>query len=192
MKDILVHSSDKLKLKGEYVFTVSKIETEEQKALNKKIEFAREKGVPFMHMVRDLNRLCRKKVYRIPNTITAGAKTMVANNFANSSPDNVMKIDFSALGTGNTAVTENDTTLDVESYRRKIASASNLNTVVNVSAFYGAVEVNGTFYEHAIFADASTTTDSGVMISRVLLNPNDGITKSTSETLTIDYTLTIS
>jgi len=133
-----------------------------------------------------------KRVYIQKNIIPTVGRTLIANNLTATNPDHSMLINYTALGTGTTAVSNNDTTLDTEVYRKATASRTNSNNIAYVTAFYTATECNGTYYEAGLFCDATGTADSGVLFSRVLLNAPNGISKSNTETLTIDYTITIS
>ncbi len=132
-----------------------------------------------------------EKVYRIKNTVATVAKTMIANNLADNSPDNVMLINYTALGTGTNAPAAGDTQLQTETYRRTTASYTNSANTAYITAFYTATECNGTYYEAALFSNATASANSGVLVSRVLLNSPTGITKSAVQTLTIDYSLQV-
>jgi len=128
-----------------------------------------------------------KRIYRYSNIIPTVGRTMIANNLTDTSPDNTLLVSHVALGTGVTAPANGDTTLETESFRNAVASRTNGNNVAYITGFYGATEVTGTFREAGIFSDGSGAADSGILLSRVAIN----ITKSNSETLTIDWTLTI-
>ena len=54
---------------------------------------------------------------------------MIANNLSNNSPTNTLYINYTALGTGSTAVANGDTTLDTETYRKATASSTNSNNI---------------------------------------------------------------
>lgn len=133
-----------------------------------------------------------ERFYRIPNTVATVAKTMIANNLADNSPDNVMLINYTALGTGTTAPAAGDTQLQTESYRKTTASYTNSTNTAYITAFYTAAECNGTYYEAGLFSNGTASANSGVLVSRVLLNSPTGIAKSATQTLTIDYQITIS
>ncbi len=133
-----------------------------------------------------------KRVYEHKNIIPTVGRTVLANNLAVSSADDDPFINYTALGTGDTAVANGDTTLVTETYRKTTASGTNANNIAYITAFYTAAEVNGTFKEAGLFINGTGSADSGQLFSRVLLNPASGIAKSVTETLTIDYILTIS
>jgi len=132
-----------------------------------------------------------KRTYIQENIIPTVGRTMIANNLTETSPDNTMRINYTALGTGSTAVANGDTTLDTEAYRKLTASQTNANNVAYCTAFYTATECNGTYYEAGLFSDGSASTDSGILFSRVLLNAPSGIAKTVTETLTVDYSIVI-
>lgn len=133
-----------------------------------------------------------KRQYKIKNLIPTVGRAVIANNLTASSPTYSPRINYTALGTGTASPANSDTTLATEVYRKATASATNSANVAYVTAFYTAVETTGTYKEAGLFIGATGTANSGALFSRVLLNAPSGITKSGTETLTIDYTLTIS
>jgi len=133
-----------------------------------------------------------KRVYEMDNIIPTCGRTLIANNLTDTSPDNTMRINYTALGTGTTAVDNAQTTLVTETYRKATASSTNASNVGYVTAFYTATECNGTYKEAGLFCDAVDTPDDGILFSRVLLNAPTGIAKTVTETMSLDYTLTLS
>lgn len=125
-------------------------------------------------------------------TTTVGREALAKALSANLASLAEIEVNETALGTGTTAVAVGDTTLDTETFRKAIASRTFTGNVAYLTAFYTALEVTGTFFEHGLFINGTGAADSGVLLSRVLLNPPAGITKSSTETLTIDYTITLS
>ena len=193
MKNIKRQESNKINLDGRYIFTKSTVETDEQKKLLDKIEQKRTEGKEHKNLVERLNKICKTEKYHEKNIVTDDAKIMIANNLADTSPDNPdLHINKTALGTDDSSPGATDSSLGAEDYRRNTASVSNSGRDVNLTAFYGSTEVSGTFYEHGLFCNGTDQADSGVLLSRVLLDQGNGLAKSTSETLTIDYTINIS
>lgn len=130
-----------------------------------------------------------EKIYVVENLIPTIARTAIANHLTNVTPSpSALRITFSALGTGATAPSNSDTLLQTETFRKAIASETNSNNVAYATAFYTAAEVSGTFFEAGLFIAGSITPNTGTLFSRVAIN----ITKTLTETLTIDYTVTIS
>lgn len=192
MKNVYRTKRQGLTIKGSYVITKALIETPEQKSLSEEIERLSSIGEDYIHLVRQLNELCKVKIYKTDNIITTAGFTLIANNLASNSPTNDPKLNYGALGGSAVAPAIGQTMLGSELFRKRIVSISNNAGVVNLTAYYSATDTEGTFKEHAIFADASDTANSGVMFSRVLLDSGTGIAKSLNETLTLDYTITIS
>ena len=179
-------------VRGVYIFTKAKIETAEQWALHDKIKTLRNLGKDYMSLVRELNRICKTEITVVENIVPTVGRALLANNLTNVSPTDDPRINFTSLGTGDTAVSNSDTQLITETFRKATASATNADNVAFVTAFYDATEVTGTFKEAGLHSNGTASANSGVLFSRVLLNAPTGIVKSSTETLTIDYTLTIS
>lgn len=127
-----------------------------------------------------------RKIYKNLNPTVM--KTMIANNLTDSSPDNNMLVNYGAVGTDGTSPAVGDTTLTAELERTPIASLSNVDNVAQITAFFNENQGNGTLLEAGIFSDATSTTNSGILVSHVNIN----ITKSSAESLTLDWQITIS
>lgn len=138
--------------------------------------------------VRDAKSGMWLRKYRYANIVPTVGRTMIANNLTNASPTNVMKITHCALGTNAAAPANSDTQLGTETYRNAIASITNSSNIAYATGFFNATETSGTFLEAGIFSNGTGTANSGVLVSHVAIS----VTKSTSVTLTLDWTLTIS
>lgn len=129
------------------------------------------------------------KVLEYANLIPTVGRTAIANHLTASSPTlDSLRINYTALGSGTNAPANGDTTLQTETIRKTTASGTNSNNVAYVTAFYTADEANGTHREAGLFIEGTATVDSGTLFSRVAIN----ITKTSTQTLTIDTTITIS
>lgn len=126
--------------------------------------------------------------YRYSNLVPTVGRTMIANNLTSGSPTNVMKVTHCALGSNATAPANADTQLGTEVYRNAIASLTNAANIAYATGFFSAAETSGTYAEAGIFSNGTGTANSGVLLSHVSVS----ITKSTSVTLTLDWTLTLS
>jgi len=182
---------ENLKLKGIYKITKAKIESPAQWDLHNKIQDFIKSGKEYISLVRKLNKMCKTEIFVYENIIPTCGRALLANNLTSSSPDNDPKINYTALGTSDTAVANSDVKLVTETYRKETASATNADNIAYITSFYTATETNGTFKESGLFSDGSVSADSGVLFSRVLLNGGTGITKSATESLTIDYNIEI-
>jgi hypothetical protein len=190
-KNKIIQVNNGIGLEGVYKLTVSNIVTSYQKKLLAKIESLRKQNLDYFPFVRELNLNCSSRIYTFLNIIPTVARTMIADNLTNGTPDNEMVIEYIALGTGSTAVNNTDVKLVTETYRNSVASKTNSNNIAYISGFFSATECNGTYKEAGIFCNATGIADSGILLSRVLLNDPTGIAKSNTETLTLDWVLTI-
>ena len=103
-----------------------------------------------------------------------------------------LTIDYIAVGSGTTAPTAGDTTLETEIDRKSISSSSSSGTKKFVSAYFGLTDAVGTINEVGSFSGGSLTADSGTLFSRVSIESNElPVTKTNSESLTIDYEIEI-
>ena len=194
---------EKPALKGIYTFTKAFLETPEQIALDREIsELHRLAALQLdagnelaaqaymsdaMPLIRKLNSMCRTEVTTAENLIPTVGRAALANWLTNGSPSPAsLRLNYTALGTNNTAPANADTQLGTETYRKAIASETSANNVAYCTAFYTASEVSGTFYEAGVFMNATATANSGTLFSHVAVS----IIKDLLTTLTIDYTIT--
>lgn len=127
------------------------------------------------------------QVFEYENIIPTSGRTNIANHLTAAVPTNALRLNKAALGTGTNAPANSDTQLQTETYRNDLASRTNNANIAYVTAFFTATEVTGTFREAGIFSDGTASANTGVLFSRVAIN----ITKSNSQTLTLDWTLTV-
>lgn len=145
------------------------------------------KGV-WKFTIRDAKTGKIKRVYTYDNLIPTAGRSKIAEALAGDLAAIAdIEINKTALGTGGTAPANGDTTLETETFRKDVASATFSSNQLFITAFYTAPEVSGTFAEAGVFIKGTASPDTGTLFSRVLIS----ITKSLSETLTIDYTTTI-
>lgn len=114
------------------------------------------------------------------------AKIIADSSALPASTDSIL-LNYVALGSGTNSPSNSDTTLQTESYRNLIASISRSNSIIYITAFFQETETSGTYREAGLFANGTASADTGILASRVAIN----VTKSTSETLTIEWTITI-
>jgi len=131
-----------------------------------------------------------KRVLEFKNIIPTVGRNNIAKALASDlSAISEAQINKSSLGTGSTAPANGDTTLETETFRKDTASTTSSGNQLFVTAFYTAVEVTGTFSEAGLHIDGTASVDTGILFSRVVFSP--AVTKSVTETLTVDYTVTI-
>ncbi len=153
----------------------------------KEIENAGFKG-HWKFTIRDAKTGEIKRVQEYDNIIpTAGRSKMAEALAGDLSTIAEIEVNFTSLGSGSTAPANGDTTLDTEVFRKVVASATFSTNKLFITAFYTAGDVSGTFAEAGLHINGTGVVDSGTLFSRVLIS----VTKSGTETLTIDYTVTI-
>ena len=129
-----------------------------------------------------------KRVQKYDNLIPTAGRSKVAEALAGDlAVIEDIEINFTSLGTGSTAPANGDTTLETEVFRKVVASATFKDNQLFVTAFYTAPEVSGTFNEAGLHIKGTAGVDTGTLFSRVATS----IVKAVTETLTIDYTTTL-
>lgn len=100
------------------------------------------------------------------------------------------EISWVAVGSGSDPVSDEDTLLQAEFFRKLVTSQSALGigevlTTMYISEGEGNSAV---IREIGWFSEATSTPDSGVLMARVVVDPFSGAQKTTLETLQIDRT----
>jgi len=128
----------------------------------------------------------REKV--IKNIVTIGARSMIAGRIAGDDTTYSGTINYLALGDDNTAVSENDTALGNEVYRKTKNIYSHTNNVVNLDWYFTKANTNGTYEEIGTFVDGTASADSGLLFSRILTG---GWPKTSNEGMAVSVQYTI-
>lgn len=121
------------------------------------------------------------EVFEYENVITAAYWEVIANNAVDPTPTSSILLSTAVLGTGSNTPSTSDTSLQTQVYTNNLASKSNVTNVAYATAYFNATETSGTYRE------AGIKTADLVLASRVAIN----ITKTTSQTMTMDWALTI-
>lgn len=206
MTNIKKKAKQKLFYKNVYKLVTRDLVTPADFALNKKIEshrkvrnFMASRGwsQPLLkrlddkirELIAQLNAQTKiAKIEVIENIVPTVGLTAVIDHLTNSSPSpSTLKINYGALGTGTTTPALGDTTLETEVYRNTVASATKSNAIGYISLFFSATETNGTYREVGLFINGTGSADTGTLFSHAAIN----ITKSSVQTLTIDFTITL-
>lgn len=102
------------------------------------------------------------------NLITTRGRNVLARLLTGDATYNG-EINYGALGTSSTAVTNADTQLGTETYRKIYAShTTDGANVAYVDFFYAATDCNGTYNEFGNFIAGTGTANSGRIFSHVL------------------------
>ena len=129
----------------------------------------------------------RKKHYK--NVFVTFGKNALAQVLAGQV---VGDITYCALGTGTTAPAAGDTAMQTEIYRKLISVRSYSGNIATFEIFFTTAEANGSLREAGLFGNgvgrtASSTPGSGQLFCHTAINR----TKTTSDTLSIQWTVTI-
>lgn len=130
-----------------------------------------------------------KEVQYYHNLVTTIGKTLVAEFLGLNTPSvPSLRPNYCAVGTGTNAPALTDTQLQTELDRTTLASNSASGVVAYLTAYFGAADAIGTLKEAGLFINGSASANTGSLFNRVAIN----VTKSGSETLTIDFDITVS
>lgn len=183
---------DNLKIEGWVNVRIARADCEEGRQMEQEIKRRQLAGENVRELINEFNNRYMVREMHFKNIIpTVGRARLAAALIGAISGVDEVEVNKSALGTGTTTPANGDTTLDTETFRKDIASLSQSQNIFYGTAFYLASDTSGTFYEHGIFIDGTASADTGVLLSRVLLNAPTGIAKSGTETLTIEHQITI-
>ncbi len=184
-----MHAKEQTALKGVYTITIADVVTEEARRLMAMIEGYRERGDDPRQMKRlidILNHDYGHKPIVVENLIPTVGRSVLAQRLANTLTYTGV-INKVALGTGSTPPANGDTRLTTEVYRNNASSLTYANNIAYITGFFTAAECNGTYNEAGLFIDGAAGANTGQLFSHVLVN----VSKSSVQTLTIDWTLTI-
>lgn len=128
------------------------------------------------------------EVLEYDNLFVTAGKVSIAKRMSGVDTNSMGQVTYMAVGTTNTAANIADTTLVTEIFRKQISTRSYSTTSAAFRTFFNTDEANGVLTEVGLFGDdASSTADSGTLYARRVISR----TKTSSETLTIDWTLTV-
>lgn len=129
-----------------------------------------------------------KRTKEYHNLVVTAGKAIIAEFLGRAVPSvSQLSPNFCAVGTGTDAPAAGNTTLQTETARTVVASRSHSSNAAYLTGYFGATDVSGTLREVGLFINGTATASSGTLFNRVSIN----VTKSLSETLTIDFTITI-
>lgn len=116
--------------------------------------------------------IINKKYYEtVKNRIMDVVLEQIIGIYKGDTPD--LQIFYLALGTGNTAVTDSDTTLDTEIFRTPVTVQTDIATGEILTTFTVLdTEAVGNIKEIGIFGGTTATSsaDTGTLVSRILWN----------------------
>lgn len=122
----------------------------------------------------------------IKNKVVLVGRQTLANQFM-PSPETACAFTNIAIGSGETAWNDTQTTLIAETTRVGLVSTGSGEGSATCAAVFPAGTATGTHKEIGVFLNGSLTANSGVLWSRILYN----VTVGAPDPLYIDYRLTL-
>ncbi|MFQ6134765.1 MAG: hypothetical protein ACE5KU_02980 [Nitrososphaerales archaeon] len=120
----------------------------------------------------------------IDNLIVTAGKNHIADLLANNG--GTVNCGYVGVGSSSQTPAVGDTDLITAIGSRKaVTDDSRTNNVANFSTFFASADNNGTWNESGLFWDAT----AGDMLARALFSP--AITKDTTKTVTVDWSITV-
>jgi len=92
------------------------------------------------------------------------------------------EINYGLLGDDTTAVSDSDTTLGNEVFRKTIGSRGRTDDTVTLDFYYAKNDTSGTFEEFGTVIDGNSSTDTGELFNRLLTG---GWPKTSTESMTV-------
>lgn len=180
---------EKSGIKGHYVLTIGDVSSPEAQLLQSQIVELRDKGdnAGALLLVREFNKRFTVSKEVVHNLVPTVGRTMQAARLAGTTTLTGV-VNKVALGTNSSTPVNADTQLGTETYRNTLLSATYASNIAYLTGFFTAAEVNGTFSEVGLFVDGTASANTGTLFSHALAS----ITKSSIQTLTIDWVVTIS
>jgi len=124
----------------------------------------------------------------IANLVATVGRSVIAQRLAGTTTY-TGTINYGALGSSAAAVSNADTQLGTEVFRKTVASASYTTNQAFIDFFYSKADTNGTYQEFGSFIDGTGSANTGQLFSHVLTG---GWTKLSSESMTVSCQYTIS
>lgn len=119
----------------------------------------------YKHFLRKLHNLCKVDESVIENITTTVGRTVLARRLSGNTVYSGT-VNYTALGSDNTAAAVGDATLGNETYRKALSSGTYLANVAYLETFFSATEVTGTFEEYGMYIDGGAGADTGQLFNR--------------------------
>lgn len=172
--------------KGKITFTNFFIDSDEAKAIDSFLKTAQNISEDlFLEKIKRLKAICFFNETVKYNNIVMSGRSVFARRLANDTTYTGI-INYGALGSSSTAVSDSQTQLVAEVKRKPVAARSRTNDSVTVRFYYSKSDTSGTYEEFGTFIDGTVIANSGQMFNRALTG---GWTKSSSESLTVTVQL---
>ncbi len=168
--------------KGLVTFTKFFIDCKEAEDIDAELKLATDMPEEiYLQKINRLKHICKFKEHTFENQIVLSGRSVFSRILTNDLTYTGV-INYGALGTSSTAVSDGQTILVAETKRKAVASYSRSTDSATIRFFYSKSDTNGTYQEFGTFIDGTSSSGTGQMFNRVLTG---GWTKSSSESLTV-------
>lgn len=141
----------------------------------------------YNELVNELAVLCPVRVLVRKNLVVMTGRTVFSRLLSGDTTYTGI-INYGALGTSSTAVSDGQTQLVAEVKRKVVATVTRTNDQVNLDFYYSKADTNGTYQEFGTFIDGTASANTGQMYNRLLTG---GWTKSASESMTVSLQINL-
>lgn len=173
---------------GRILFSNLLIENPTARAIDEYLSTARD--IPqetFRRLMAELRSLCPVvRELAVSNQVILAARSELAKRLCGTQAYTGI-VNYGALGSGSTAVSDADTVLDTEVARALVGSATETDDVATIDFYYSKSATSGTYEEFGTFIDGTGSADSGLLFNRALTG---GWTKTSLEGMTVSVELT--
>lgn len=195
----------KIKAKGLHLFTFCDARSDEARNIQEEIEvisrlrnemilrgeqsekWLKDQWEKYQELAKILHSKFKVREFLVENITTTVGRAVIARRLSGNTTYTGI-VNYTALGTSNTAAVIGDTQLGTETYRKALSSGTYANNIAYLETFFTASEVSGTFQEYGMFIDGTGSANSGQLFNRFLQT----VTKSVTETLNVQSTVTFS
>lgn len=179
---------DKGFFKGVVTFTNFLIEHPRAKEIDQELKHAHLiSPLRYDSLLKELKDLCSVKKLVEHNMVVLTGRSVFARLLI-ADTTYTGAVNYGALGTASTAVTDADTVLDTEVARKGVARRVRTTDSVDFDFFYSQSDTDGTYEEFGMFIDGTATVDTGQLFNRLLTG---GWTKTNTEAMTVSVQIDV-
>jgi hypothetical protein len=174
-----------ISLKANYKFTIASMEILDKIAKELNVDI---KDVASYLRSYNGEYLDELRIHEGHNLVPSILRDSLALLISGTTVTPTFKANYIALGSDSTAATNDDVKLGTETIRSQFDDRSAVDNIAYLDKFFNASEVGGnTYVEAGVFVDGTASTDSGYLLSRIIMNE----TMTSTESLTVNVTITI-
>jgi hypothetical protein len=175
-------------IRGTVTIQTFKIDTPRAQEIDAVLSSAR--GVPsdyYRRLVKELQQIGGGPITVKHNLVVLASRAEMTKRLAGTAAYSGA-INYGALGTGSTAVSDSDTALDTEVARKLYATRTQTDDSLVLDFYYSKADTNGTYQEFGAFIDGESSVDTGLLFNRVLTG---GWSKTSLEAMTVSLQIDI-